>query len=164
MKLLELLPFLPLSSFLITYRCMHDWQPAFIVGGVVSLVYMLLSFKSKIIVPRFLLAINLFLLGGTSMYVFNLIWLQNLYDSFLYTTLFLWMCIVGVVTTLFSKAGFIGIDSTHTKAVRLASFSLLFATIIATLVSWYFNPNFLLAAVVPFSMLMVTYQIIAERL
>lgn len=164
LQLSSVLQFLPLSFFMITYRVMGDWQPAFIAGGITALLQIAIFLYQKIELDRFILAINCFLVGGATMYVFDIAWLQNLYDHFLYTTLFVWLCIIGAITTIFSKNGYLGIPHNNPKMIRAFSLSLLFGTVIATAFSWFFQGDFIFAAVVPWVFLIFLKKTLSAKI
>ena len=85
----------------------------------------------------------------------------NVYDKFTESTLFLWVILVGVCTTLFTTTGFIGVAHRNTKQ---ASWLLVAASVVAFGVSFFFAGNMLLAGTLPFVALLFMRKIIITKL
>ena len=73
-------------------------------------------------------------------------------------------CLVGVVTLLLTPDGFVGVAHPDSRFVRLNSFYLLLAGIVAFVASLYFRGNTILAGTVPFIALAVVHKTLAFRL
>ncbi|MBX9830441.1 hypothetical protein K2X40_00645 [Candidatus Babeliales bacterium] len=141
---------LPLIAFVWAFRFLGNWEHAFEIGGLLSLVYIVVSLHAKKTEQSFMLAIHCFLLGGACMFLLEIDWLQNIYAHFLYATLFLWLFIVGCLQTIYSPAGFVGLPGAPRERVVRASCILLLATFAAFLFAWKGPQSMILVAVLPF--------------
>src|SRR5579872_6687196 len=107
--------FLPLVAFLWTARYFGfndtGWMYAFYAGSIIAIIQSAIFAFYKIFFNRFLLAINLFLLGGGVAFLTHSKILLNLYSDYQQVMLFVAFIIVGVVTTFFTKAGFVGVEN-----------------------------------------------------
>lgn len=149
-KFLPFVQFIPMAVFLYVYKSSGDWVPAFQIGGAIAIVMLGASLFTGRVIDRVLLTINCFLLGGAAMFVFNIVWLQNLYSHFAQTTIFLWLLVIGILTTVFSPVGFIGLDGQRErKQITMHSIFLLAAVCVAIGVSLYFHDSTLRGFIVP---------------
>jgi len=149
-KLLPFVQFIPMIVFLYSYQAYGDWVPAFKSGGIAAFIMLIASLFAERIIDRALLSINCFLLGGAAMFLFDIGWLQNLYQHSAQTTIFLWLLLIGIVTTVVSPAGFVGFKDTHDRAkvIRLSLYFLA-AVCLATFVSFYFRGDNLRGFILP---------------
>jgi len=126
--------FLPLVAFLWTARYFGfndtGWMYAFYAGSVIAIIQSAIFVFYKIFLNRFLLAINLFLLGGGLAFLTNSTILLNVYDNYQHIMLFVALIIVGVVTTFFTKAGFVGVENSSPVKTRRFSLYLLGASVL----------------------------------
>ena len=127
------------------------------------MVYVGWILYKKIEADEFMLGINGFLIGGLVIYVFNIGWLMNFYSQFPYTTILLWLCIVGTITTFYTDRGFIGLKDYKPAVIRKLSIYLLLATIGATIFSWYFGRNLFIGAWLPFVFLNTLQEQLKRR-
>ena len=74
-----------------------------------------------------------------------------------------WVVLIGAVTTLASRAGFIGVAAAPALAVRRASLVLLAIALIAAVFSGCFRGNTLLSAYVPFVALFLGHAVLRGR-
>jgi len=155
--------FLPLIVFMASYNIWSSWKTAFIVGGAVSCFYLSVVFYKRITQDSFMTGINCFLLGGASMYLFNIGWLGWIYEYFGYTTILLWIFIVGLCTTILSSEGFIGIEHANKKLVRLFSVYLLLGTLLAIGGSLYFAEQMARFGFVPFVFLFLLRSVLVTQ-
>ena len=149
---------LPIIVFMWTYKVYNTWKVAFLVGGAVAIAYLLFAFLRKIKIDPFMVGINCFLIGGASMFITNLGILKYMYSTFMYSTIFIWIFIVGIFYTIFSKTGFADVK----KNSVVSSVSLLGATLVSVLFSWCFTKNIFVAGVAPFLALSVFRALLQE--
>jgi hypothetical protein len=153
-KVFSTLPYLPLTFFLIYARINNfansAWYGAFLLGGIVALIQFVLLVSMHMHMNRFILAINLFLCIGAIAFLFNISWLLYMYSKLKATALFFSLLMVGIVTTFYTKRGFIDRQKADAKTIRISSLILLAGTFIALLVSYFFNGNFIYSGLLPF--------------
>lgn len=161
MNFVAVFQFLPLTTFLATYRLSSlfcqptnnscSWRLAFIVGGIAALAQTALFVGKKYELNPIMLAINCFLLCGGIGMAFGISIILEFYRNFMQTTLLIWLLIIGIMTTIFSKKGFAGIEHTSQSKVIKYSLILIFVTSLAIVWSLYFKNNFLFSIVIPFA-------------
>lgn len=130
--------FLPLIIFMATYKYSSSWETAFTVGGVAAGLYLLFVFCKHIKHDLLITGVNCFLIGGAAMAVFNIGWLDKIYSYFGFSTVLVWMFIVGLIATIFSPEGFVGVKSDNKRLVMMTSISLLAGVLLAIVYSMYF--------------------------
>lgn len=169
MNFITALQFLPLSIFLLTYRLTTlfypvgdscSWQIAFIIGGIAALIQTAIFLYKKYELNPVILTVNCFLLCGGIGMTFGIKIILEFYKNFMQTTLLIWLLIVGIITTIFSKKGFVGVKhSSHTKIITY-SLILVGAAGLAVIWSLYFKNNFFLSAFVPFAAVVLLRKVL----
>ena len=134
--LYNLILFLPLAAFLVTYRIAQDWQIAFFVGAGFTVLQMGIFLYERVAIDRFMLAVNLFVLGAAIGFLFKINWLLDLYETYIQATLFGYLVLVGIVSTCCTRLGFINVEA-RPAVVRIYSIYLLIGTLIAFGISLY---------------------------
>ena len=169
-KIFQLLQFLPLIIFLAYTRGidakvagMH-WKGPFLVGASLALVAIIVPLLNKVILNRILLGINAFFISGAVAFLFQFMWLLDLYWKLKSAPMFIWVTIVGVIAILFNQNGFIGIHHSNKRFIRLYSIYLLLATIVALGVSLVFRGIILISDVIPFIALFVIKDLLKSGL
>ena len=140
------------------------WMSAFMVGGAAALLHLLLVLRQPTPVNRLLLGANLYLLVGAAAAVTRLWPLLLVYAELKEAGIFVWMLLVGIVTTAASPAGYVGRLHANDRRVRAFSLALLGLTALALAMSVAFRGNATWAAVVPVTALALANQILAHRL
>lgn len=107
LKLKNFYNFVPLATFLWSYRYYGDWDKAFTIGGFIGLLHILTFLFKNEVLNRFILAVDFFLIGGLLMVKGNISILEKIYSSYMQSTFPLALLVVGIVTTLFSSHRFI---------------------------------------------------------
>lgn len=168
----HLLQFLPLSGFLlVAFRHgppgPEDWLVAFMAGGAIAVLQVLLTlaFARGRPLNRMLLGVNAYLaVGGFSALANQLRILQALNDL-RESGLFLCILAVGVFTTLGTRAGFVGRED-RSGAGRTARYSwgLLAVTAIATIPSFLLRGQLLYSAVIPLTVLSMLHRRVGNRI
>jgi len=167
-KYLNIIEFLPISAFGIIVRLTGEdsvnWKLAFIIGGCFAAVEKALLMVKRFPLDRILLGTDVFLIIGGLGYFFNISIILNIYLFLFHATLFASLLIIGVVTTLFTKRGFIGAKHQKRNRVIIFSLYLLGAGVVAFLISFTFRGDYILAGVVPFTGMLVINRILAKKL
>ncbi|MBD3272812.1 hypothetical protein GF385_00475 [Candidatus Dependentiae bacterium] len=144
----------PLLILVFTYKITKSWKLAFYLSAPFAIISLIkaFTFKSKEI---FLLAVNCFLSIGLFMFLFNIGWLQKFYEEFLYSMIFVWVFVISLILTFFTKDKIF--DSVITNKRKVFNYSLYFltATVIALGFSFYFRTDYFLGAWLPFVILLV---------
>jgi hypothetical protein len=159
-KIAPLFQFLPLSLF----SMIGLWQPetsnqtwlmAFKVAALVGVFQLLLIFKLKIIMSRLILSANLYLILGGLASFFQQWWYLDFYNILQETAIFIVMIFVGIITMMWSKNSFVGIDKTLAKevaergSINEKSFYLFIAVLISLVFSLIFKGNINFSTVAP---------------
>ncbi len=154
--------FLPIISFVWSNKIWHSWKISFIIGGAIALAYIIFTAISRIDSDTLMVGVNLFLIVGAVMYLFDISFLKFIYDKFLFSTIFLFVFIAGIFLTIFSKYGFAGIKNKSSKTVRLMSCYMLMASFVSLVFSFIFSYNILIAGLLPFLFLVIVRKILVD--
>lgn len=156
--------FFPLLAFVWGEHLKLGWDYLFIFSGCLAAVLVTLSlFKVIQKSDKFVLAFNCFLIGGAAMFLFNIKFLGYVYKNFIEATLFIWLFIIGVITTLFAPEGFIDLQSSDKAKVRMLSLYLLAGVVGAFVFSIFFKGNTFIAGAIPYIGLTILRKILAEK-
>lgn len=164
----NILDFLPLFIFLqISGRDsvvgVLSWMLAFEITAVVSLVHIAILIFRKRIANRVALGIDLyFLIMGITSY-FSIGSILLFFKEAKEFGMLIPICVVGVVTTFFSKNGFVGY-SCDSKNVRLYSIYLLGVAAVASIISFIFIGNPVFSGVLPICLLIISNKILLGQL
>jgi hypothetical protein len=141
------------------------WQQAFILGGICTIIILGIHLYKKVILDRLMLGVNLFLLVGAFAFLSDTSSILYYFGTYKGAVFLSCIAIVGLVTTFFSHAGFIGIKTNNAKMIRKSSLQLLFFTIISIIWSLITNNYGLLtSAVIPFIILRTIYAKLGNEL
>ncbi len=163
-----LIQFIPLSLFA-TYAFWngapdeHRWEVAFKLASIAALIQLVIILPQSRPANRLVLAANLYLLLGGLAFVTQQWWYLKLYDQLRESAIFILMLAVGTLTTLASRAGYIGVADACRQFVLRASAGLLLATVVALVLSVLFRGDRYLAAVWPIVGLAVLQRFFAHR-
>lgn len=152
---IRLFKFVPLTIFLAIGRFYgfteQAWYMAFVVAAIASLVVNGILLMHNLILDRFGLGLNLFFLVGGLAFFFNVSSILMLYSKFKALSLFANIALVGLVTTIFSPYGFIGIQTHNKNLIKKNSWLLLSAVLAACVFSYVFNDaKLLISGALPF--------------
>lgn len=162
--LFQIAGFFPLFVFVDVYIITSNWLYAFVIGGILALMQISLFLYKNLTFDRFMLAINLFLIIGAIGLGLHISWIENLYDQLMQTTLFVFLLLVGLATTLLSEHGFIDIRSLHDKKIiRRKSLYLVLATAIATVFSYFFKGSIIISGLLPFAGLIAIRKFLIKK-
>lgn len=160
------LQYLPLTLFVWLIRFRYDWPAVFISAGFCAFVFLLILLKQKNVIDRFVLALYCFLMGGAAMFIFNIDWLQFLYQYFDKAMLLIWLFVVGILSTVMTSTGFIGVESVNKEKRNLYSYYLLIGVMIGLCVALYNRESILLAGAFPFMsvrFLQIIFKVLLSR-
>lgn len=168
----QLLQFFPLSCFLFAaFRHGNpqpeDWLIAFMVGGAVAVLQVIVATMISRVRPlnRLLLGVNAYLAIGGLSALTNQLWILQALDTLRESGLFLCILAVGVITTLGSKAGFVGQeDSRGESRTKHYSFALLTLAIIAAIPSFFIKGQLIFSAVIPLTLLTIVNRWFVSRI
>ena len=167
-----LLQFFPLSCFLFAaFRHgdpqPEDWLIAFMVGGVAAVLQVILAMilaRSRPL-DRLILGVNIYLIVGGLSALTNQLWILQALNELRESGLFLCLLAVGVLTTLGSKAGFVGQADSHGQSrTKRYSLALLLLAIIATIPSFLVRGQLVFSAVIPLTLLTLVNRWLARRI
>ncbi len=139
---LHYLRFFPLTVFMVYARSYgmtnQAWYGAFVLAGLCSLAMFAILVNKRVMLDRLMLGVNLFFLVGACGFLFNVEEILQWYSETRGGPFFGCIALVGVLSILFTKAGFIGVKNKSNKAIQYSSF-LLFA---ATIISWVWSVRY----------------------
>ena len=166
---IAILQWLPLFVFLSFARFneMSDdlWRQAFYVSSICALVVTAFLIYKKIILDRLRFGINLFLISGAFAFLTDSESVLRFFEANKGVVFFSGIIAVGLLTTLFSPLGFIGISVRDKQQLKKMSFVLLGATIGALIWSVFMNDyDTLVAVVVPFIALRFLRKALIDKL
>lgn len=162
------LDFLPLLIFLqiaghSTASGAAKWMFAFEVAGIVSVLHIAFLIIRSAVANRIALAVDMYLLVGGVASFFSLHSIISLLNSSRECGVLVAICVVGIVTTVFSSAGFVGYRA-HKPAVYTCSIYLLLVTGAAASVSFVWIGHALLAGVLPVLSIVMVNKLLLMRL
>ncbi|HEX4069298.1 MAG TPA: hypothetical protein VHX42_04320 [Candidatus Babeliales bacterium] len=101
-----------------------------VLSTFISFIIIAIELYRGKVIDRLIWAATLFFLIGTIGCLGNISFITDYYDVYFSAILLMLLCIVGIVTTCFSPAGFVGVLSENKKKVWHASLTLLAVNII----------------------------------
>jgi hypothetical protein len=166
--LLALVQFFPLSLFA-TYAFWRGqpngdrWISAFILGAVAATIQLAIVLPRPSPVNRLILGANLYLLVGGAGALARQWWVLRTYGRLNESGIFLFMLVVGIVTTFSTSAGFVGVSNGDPDVVRRYSLWLLGATAAVVTASVAFQGNRTWSAVAPLIGLALLQRLFVRR-
>ncbi|MFH1461821.1 MAG: hypothetical protein ABIF12_02665 [bacterium] len=144
----------PVLILVFTFKITKNLKLAFYLASPLAIGSLIKAFLDK---KRelFMLAVNCFLAIGLFMYFFDFLWLQTLYQEFLYSMIFVWVFIISFILTFFTKEKISNVETQDKKMIFNYSLYFLMATVIALGLSFYFKGNYFLGAWLPFVLLVI---------
>ncbi|MBT3455440.1 hypothetical protein HN446_00035 [bacterium] len=161
------LQFFPLIIFGYCYKNGLSGEMTFIVGGIFGLLSLLVGLFTRRKMDTLFLSVNCFLIGGALMSYFHFSWLLKFYGMLRESSLYAWVVIVGIITTIFSSEGFINVKCEQKEStVKLYSLFFLIISVVVLLFSLYFKggENYILSAALPFVILIFSKKYIQMHL
>lgn len=139
------------------------WEVAFKLASVAAIIQLAIILPQRRPANRLVLAANVYLLLGGIAFITRQWWYLALYDALRESAIFIIMLAVGAITTLASRAGYIGVTDVPRRFVVRASVILWLATLAALALSIQFRGDRYLAAVWPIVGLAVLQRILVHR-
>jgi hypothetical protein len=144
----------PLAVFLIYMtvmdpRAQAEWRAPYYAATALALVGTVALWRAGATLNRIYLGIALYFVSGTIALVTRWPWLNEEYGRLEGTAMLFWVVAVGVVATVASARGYVGVEA-PSRDVRNASWLLLGITVAATAVSLAFLGNRVLSSFAPF--------------
>lgn len=129
MTIASFLPFLVL--FLYNFKLYNmpyvAWGSAFVISAFLSLIVVLVHIYKNMVINRIFLSCYIFFVSLAIAFLVNsLDFFNYCFDHSAFFLLGI-MGVVGIITTFFSKSGFIGVECLDQAAVKTSSFKLLAA-------------------------------------
>ncbi len=119
------------------YTTLEVYKKIYTLISVVGCIAIVFQIYKKEIIDRISLAVTLWAVGGIMAFVGDSALMRYYYETYQFVILFIiWGCI-GIVTTFFTQAGFVGVLSSDKKAVLYASYKLLGLTILMVILALY---------------------------
>jgi hypothetical protein len=145
---------MPLAVFLIYMtvmdpRAQAQWRTPYYAATALALVGIVALWRAGATLNRIYLGIALYFVSGTIALVTRWPWLNEEYGRLEGTAMLFWVLAVGVVATLVSARGYVGVEA-PAREVRNASLLLLAITVAATAASLAFLGNRVLSSFAPF--------------
>ncbi len=171
-KKIYTIDFLPLAIFawgphLLGFTQQNgSWESAFYLGAASVLLQMAYSWYKNYSFDYIALGANAFLIYGALAYALHPALLFP-YELFKQSIIFVWILLVGLITTLVTPEGFIQGSSTIKQQNFPGSLALLGLTALALLISYSIlnlsNAGTVLSTIVPFVLLLAGRAVISEH-
>ena len=141
------------------------WKETLILSQLVAILIISIQFYKKIIINRLMLSMNVFFLVGTMAFLFSFNPILYVYGIYKGATFIGCVTGVGLITTFFFPAGFIGIEHSDKKKIRRASLQLLGASILGLIWAVVMNDyGVTITAVIPFLILLLLNDFLQRQL
>jgi hypothetical protein len=155
---------MPLAVFLVYMTVMDpraqvEWRTPYYAATALALVGSVALWRAGATLNRIYLGIALYFVSGTIALLTRWPWLNEEYGRLEGTAMLFWVVAVGLVATLASARGYVGIEGPP-RDVRNASWLLLAITVAATAVSLAFLGNRVLSSFAPFIAVFVAQALI----
>ena len=169
LKLAEAIKILPIFIFMLYARLngMTElaWKNAFFIGGIAAIFVVTIQLYKKILIDRLVLGINLFLLLGAVAFLSEWDHLLDYYQAHKGAVLLSCIFVIGLITTVFTSAGFIGVKSEKKEKIKIYSYILLFINIATIVISTTLNSYGIIASVIaPFILLKLCRDTYVEKI
>lgn len=152
------LSFIPIFTFMVYARikevitaCDTAWQEPFYIGALLAITLTTFQYSAGLILDRLMLGANLFLVAASFFFFFNINPCLTILGAYKGPSFIACVLFIGIITTFFTKPGFIGIASTDRKKIVHTSLILLGCTVAAFLWAIIFNSyGLFISAIFPF--------------
>lgn len=166
--LVRTLESLPLATFLIYLALarpqrLEDWLCPYSLSSVLAILALGALRLTGQIANRIYLGIAAYFLSGALALVLHWRSVNAWYGAVEAAAMFCWVCVVGMLTTVASPQGFIGLDTGFRDRTRQASLLLLGAALLATALSFGFIGRMFLHAYLPFVALFAVQALLRAR-
>ncbi|MGE4232289.1 MAG: hypothetical protein AB7F43_03075 [Bacteriovoracia bacterium] len=162
-RFLEIMPLFFFAFYSITHKKEpHVWIASFLIAGVCGAAVTFVLYRKKILLDRFYLSINLFFVIGAISLTFKFSSFLDLYGSGLEQIFFLILFIVGLSSTILTKAGFVGVKGPD-KFIRTGSLVLLIIAGLGVTLSILFPSDFAIGFAIPLIVFLAFRRIVLAR-
>ena len=164
-----LIQFLPLSSFA-SFAFWNGipsnerWVQAFEFGALAGIIQLIIISFQPNPVNRLILGANLYLIVGGIAAFLQQWWLFKLYGSLQESAIFIFIFVVGLVSTFATAAGFLSVQTLAKNRVKNYSYCLLAATLVALCCSLFFQGDRAWSVVVPIIALALLQRLFSYKL
>jgi len=146
---------LPLTFFLIYIHLIEiktrsDWQLPYLLASVLGLGAIIYLYRNSIILNRIFLGITLYFCSGLIGLLIEWDWLNHVYGELEALGMLYWILLVGIMSSIMSPYGFLGMRNPGYFSKTQGSLLLLLSCLIATAVATFFINNILLGEWLPF--------------
>lgn len=138
------------------------FKTAFTIGGSLAGVQLAWTLWGGTVVNRVVLGVNLYLVIGALSFYLNWVLLGRAYDNLRETGVVAAITLIGLITTIASPYGFVGIAGPRAK-VRNRSMIMLAVAGAGCAVSLAFRGNLILSAAVPIMGIQLSQKFLARK-
>ena len=139
------------------------WEAAFKLGAVLAALEIAILFARKPPMNRLILGGNLWLLAGGLAFLFGQEKFLRLYESMGEASVFAAILCVGIIATVFSNNGFVGVQGPRNKVLTYSAY-LLIATVMSFGTAIVFKGNVKIAGVLPLTALAFFHRYLRHKL
>ena len=156
---------IPLIVFLVSARFIdpslpENWLMPFAVSAILSVSIIFVMKKKRYIFNRVFLGINIYLIIGFLAFILKQYWLTQVYSNMKASGMLVGVIFTGIISTIFSRKGFIGIDHPNSRLITKYSTILIVIAIAVTPISYTFQESRIMAEVIPFSSIFIALNIL----
>ncbi|MFT5758367.1 MAG: hypothetical protein ACI9LM_003108 [Alteromonadaceae bacterium] len=168
-KFLPLIQFLPLSlfssyGFWQNHMSNERWLEAFQLAALAGIIQLIFTYFQQKPINRLILATNFYLICGGLAAFFQQWWYLEIVQSLQESAIFIFMILVGLITTLTNTSGYLAADNLAKNTHRYSSYILLFATFFALFNANAFQGEIVRSAIIPIILLSLLHRYLVFRL
>jgi hypothetical protein len=131
----------------------HQWLWPYLLSSIASVSSTTYLMHRDVILNRLFLGINCYFLSGLIGLVFNLTELNQWYGQVRAVGMLYWIIACGILCTLFSPFGFLGVSDASRKTIIVGSMLLLLSTMASALIASLCSNNLFWGEWFPFVLL-----------
>jgi len=150
-------------SKMLESRVTNKWEAPLITGGCIAILSLTILLNRKVQLNSILLGINIYLITACSAIIFDISWVQRIYEKTTVSAVIAWIIISITVTLFIYPKRFIGINHFNWKTILLSFFSLLIATVIALVISIVFKDSGIFSEIIPFALIFITQHCLKRK-
>ena len=144
-------------------RVTNKWEAPLIAGGCIAILSLTILLNRKVQLNSILLGINIYLITACSAIIFDIYWLQRIYEKMTVSAVIAWIIISIIVTLFIYPKRFIGINHFDWKTILPSFFSLLVSAVIAFVISIVFKDNSIFSEIIPFAVIFLTQHFLKRK-
>jgi len=150
-------------SKMLESRVTNKWEAPLITGGCIAILSLTILLNRKVQLNSILLGINIYLITACSAIIFDIFWVQRIYEKMTVSAVIVWIIISIIVTLFIYPKRFIGINHLNWTTTLLSFFSLLIAAVIALVISIVFKDNSIFSEIIPFAGIFTTQHFLKRK-